>query len=130
MTNKVKKYIENNIDVIETDLYEFYNNLYTQLYNNGFVRRLTEVLQEAGINTTQVREDCLYDLFEEISSEAITGGAQDLHRLLDDEPNWFGYTIEEVIDLLKQNSFNLGIQLIPNDDKIFNAPNYTVTELL
>lgn len=129
MTNIVKKYIENNIDVIETDLYEFYNNLYRQLYNNGFVRRLTEVLQEAGINTTQVREDCLYDLFEKISSEAITSGAQDLHRWLDDEPNWFGYTIEEVIDLLKQNSFNLGIQLIPNDDKIFNAPNYTVTEI-
>lgn len=129
MTNIVKKYIENNIDVIETDLYEFYNNLYRQLYNNGFVRKLTETLEQANIDTDYAREACLYDLFEEISSEAITGGEQDLHRLLDNEPNWFGYTIEEVINLLEHNSFNLGIQLIPNDDKIFNAPNYTVTEI-
>lgn len=130
MTNVIKEYIQRNIDVIETDLHEFYRNLYTQLYNNGFVKKLTDVLEEASIDTTQAREDCLYDLLEDICAEAtIYEGEQNLHRLLDNESNWYGYTIDEVIEFLQHNSFNLRVQLIPIDDKIFNAPNYILTEL-
>ena len=129
MKKLVLEYIARNIDLIETDLQQFYHNLYIQLYNNGFVRKITEALEYAKIDTSFVRQACLYSLFEDICSEAVTGGEQNLHRLLDNEPNWFGYTIEEVIDQLKQDSFNLAVDLIPIDDKIFNAPNYIIKEL-
>lgn len=132
MTTVVKEYIQRNIDLIETDLYEFYRNLYTKLYNNGFVKRLTDVLEEAGIDTMQVRKDCLYDLFEEICKDVISGADDNLHRLLDDAPNWFGFTLIEVIDLFKDASFNLGFRLLPmsgSQERIFSeAPNYIIVE--
>ena len=129
MNDAVKAFIEDNIDLIDADDFiAVYNKAYEYMYDNQFVRELTRAFEQAGLDVYEAREDRLYNMLEEICEEALTGDENNLHRLLDNENNWYGYDIYNVIDFLEQMQYNLGIKLIPVDDPIFKAPNYFIVE--
>lgn len=129
MTNAVKAFIEDNIKLIESeDFIAVYNKAYEDMYDNKFVRELTKVFDQAGLDVYEARIDRLCNMFEEICQEALTGGENNLHRLLDNENNWYGYDIYNVIDFLEQMQYNLGVKLVPTTDRIFRAPNYFIME--
>lgn len=129
MNNAVKAFIEDNIKLIESeDFIAVYNRAYEDMYDNQFVRELTQVLETAGLDVYEAREDRLYNMLEEICEKALTGGETNLHRLLDNENNWYGYDIYNVIDFLEQMQYNLGVKLVPTSDRIFRAPNYFIME--
>ena len=132
MTNAVKAFIEDNITLIESgDYIKMYDLIYESMYDNQFVRELTNVLIKAGIDEDllECRDDRVLEMIENICREAISGGESDLHRALDEENNWYGLSIHDIIDVFTQLSYNLGVNLLPNDDKIFKAPNYWIVEL-
>ena len=129
MNNAVKAFIEDNIKLIESeDFIKVYDKVYEEMYDNQFVRELTRAFEQAGLDVYEAREDRLYTMLEEICEEALTGGEINLHRLLDNENNWYGYDIYNVIDFLEQMQYNLGVKLIYIDDRIFKAPNYIIVE--
>ena len=129
MNNAVKAFIEDNIKLIDADNFvEVYNIAYDNMYDNQFVRDLTRVFEQAGLDVYEAREDRLYNMLEVICEEALTGGETNLHRLLDNENNWYGYDIHNVIDFLEQMQYNLGVKLVPIDDYVFKAPNYFILE--
>lgn len=129
MTNAVKAFIEDNIKLIESeDFIKVYDKVYEDMYDNQFARELTQVFRNAGLDIDECREDRLYNMLEEICEEALTGGEINLHRLLDNENNWYGYDIYNVIDLLEQMQYNLGVKLVPIGDRVFKAPNYLIME--
>ena len=129
MNNAVKAFIEDNIDLIESeDFIAVYNKAYENMYDNHFVRDLTQVFEQAGLDVYEAREDRLYNMLEEICEEALTGEENNLHRLLDNENNWYGYDVYNVIDFLEQMQYNLGVKLVPIDDRVFKAPNYLIME--
>ena len=129
MNNAVKAFIEDNIKLIESeDFIKVYDKVYEDMYDNQFARELTQVFRDAGLDIDECREDRLYNMLEEICKEALTGGELNLHRLLDNESNWYGYDIYNVIDFLEQMQYNLGVKLVPIDDRIFKAPNYFIME--
>ena len=127
MDNAVKAFIEDNIKLIESeDFIAVYNRAYENMYDNKFVRDLTRVFEQAGLDVYEAREDRLYNMLEEICEEALTGDENNLHRLLDNENNWYGYDIYNVIDFLEQMQYNLDVKLIPTNNRIFRAPNYLI----
>lgn len=129
MNNAVKAFIEDNITLIESeDFIKVYDKVYEDMYDNQFARELTQVFRNAGLDIDDCREDRLYNMLEEICEEALTGGEINLHRLLDNENNWYGYDIYNVIDFLEQMQYNLGVKLVPIGDKVFKAPNYLIME--
>lgn len=129
MNNAVKAFIEDNIKLIESeDFIKVYDKVYEDMYDNKFARELTQVLESAGLDVYEAREDRLCNMLEEICEEALTGGENNLHRLLDNENNWYGYDIYNVIDFLEQMQYNLGVKLVPTTDRIFRAPNYFIME--
>lgn len=129
MNNAVKAFIEDNIALIDADDFiAVYNKAYENMYDNQFVRELTRVFEQAGLDVYDAREDRLYNMLEEICEEALTGDEYNLHRLLDNENNWYGYDIYNVIDFLEQMQYNLGVKLVPIDDPIFKAQNYFIVE--
>ena len=129
MNNAVKAFIEDNIKLIESeDFIKVYDKVYEDMYDNQFARELTQVFRDAGLDIDDCREDRLYNMLEEICEEALTGGEINLHRLLDNENNWYGYDIYNVIDFLEQMQYNLGVKLVPIDDYVFKAPNYFIVE--
>lgn len=129
MNNAVKAFIEDNIKLIESeDFIAVYNKAYDDMYDNQFVRDLTRVFEQAGLDVYDAREDRLYNMLEEICEEALTGDEYNLHRLLDNENNWYGYDIYSVIDFFEQMQYNLGVKLVPIDDRVFKAPNYFIME--
>ena len=129
MNNAVKAFIEDNIKLIESeDFIKVYDKVYEDMYDNQFARELTQVFRNAGLDVDECREDRLYNMLEEICEEALTGGEINLHRLLDNENNWYGYDIYNVIDLLEQMQYNLGVKLVPIGDRVFKAPNYLIME--
>ena len=126
----VKQFIEENIEDIQKGRFEqIYHKLFNEHYNNNFVREFSAVLTAADIDVAEEREGCLYDLLAAICNEALTTDVNDLHHLLDEEPNWYGYDIYEVTDFLEQMSFNLGVSLIPAIDAIYKCPNFKIIEL-
>ena len=129
ISNAVKAFIEDNIDLIEADKFEdVYSNAYQNMYDNAFVRELTQAFDEAGIEVFEARESLLYKMLEAICIDAVTDGENNLHRALDNENNWYGYDILNIIDFLEQMSYNLGVRLEPIDDRIYKAPNYFIYE--
>lgn len=129
MNNAVKSFIEDNIDLIDAGNYEsVYITAYENMYDNSFVRELTQAFDKAGIDVFEARESLLYKMLEEICADAVIGGENNLHRALDNENNWYGYDIFNVIDFLEQMSYNLGVRLEPIDDRIYKAPNYFICE--
>ena len=129
LSNTVKAFIEDNIDLISSGNFEFvYKLAYEYMYDNSVVLELTHVFEKSGLDVSDTREACLYEMLESICEEAITGGEVNLHRLLSNENNWYGYTISEVIDFLEQMQYNLGVKLVPIDDRVFKAPNYFIME--
>ena len=128
--NSVKAFIEDNIELIDAGNFEaVYINAYENMYNNEFVRELTQVFDKAGIDVFEARESLLYTMLENICQEAVIGGEINLHRLLANETNWYGYDIFNVIDFLELMSYNLGVRLEPIDDRIYDeAPNYFIHE--
>lgn len=129
MNNAVKSFIEDNIDTIDSgDFIKILDNAYEAQYDNQFVRDLTRVFEISGIDLFEAREDRLYTMLERICVEAVTGGENNLHRALDEENNWYGYDIHNVIEYMEQMSYNLGIILEPIDDRIYKAPNYFIHE--
>lgn len=129
MNNAVKAFIEDNIALIDAgEFTAVYNKAYENMYDNQFVRDLTRVFEQSGIDVYEAREDRLYNMLEEICEEALTGGEINLHHLLDNENNWYGYDIYNVIDFLEQMQYNLGVKLVPINDRIFTAPNYFIVE--
>jgi hypothetical protein len=129
MNDAVKAFIEDNIDLIDADDFiAVYNKAYEDMYDNQFVRELTRAFEKAGLDVYEAREDRLYNMLEEICEEALTGGENNLHRLLDNENNWYGYDVYNVIDFLEQMQYNLGVKLVPITDRIFTAPNYFIME--
>ena len=129
MTNAIKAFIEDNIDLIDAENFEaVYIIAYENMYDNAFVRELTQAFDKAGIEVFEAREALLYKMLEDICSEAITGGEINLHRALDNENNWYGFDIHNVVDFLEQMSHNLGVSLLPIDDRIYKAPNYFIYE--
>lgn len=129
MNNAVKAFIEDNIKLIESeDFIKVYDKVYDDMYDNQFARELTQVFRNAGLDIDECREDRLYNMLEGICEEALTGGETNLHRLLDNENNWYGYDIYNVIDFIEQMSYNLGVSLEPIDDRIYKAPNYFIHE--
>ena len=131
MTDVVKAFIEDNIDLIDANNFvEVYNRAYENMYDNQFVRNLTETFHAAGIidEPDSARIECLYKMLEDICADAMTDGEMNLHRALDNENNWYGYDIYCIIDYLDQMSYNLGVRLEPIDDRIYKAPNYFIHE--
>ena len=129
MNNAVKAFIEYNIDLIDAGNFEaVYIIAYDHMYDNAFVRELTQAFNEAGIEVFEAREALLYKMLEEICADAVTDGETNLHRALDNENNWYGYDIFNVIDFLEQMSYNLGVRLERTNDVIFRAPNYIIHE--
>ena len=129
INNAVKAFIEDNIDLIDAGNFEdVYVNAYRDMYDNDFVRQLTQAFDKAGIEVFEARESLLYQMLEDICIEATTGGENNLHRALDDENNWYGYDIYNIIDFFEQMSYNLGVRLERIDDKIYKAPNYFIHE--
>ena len=127
MNNAVKAFIEDNIKLIESeDFIKVYDKVYDDMYDNQFARELTQVFRNADLDIDECREDRLYNMLEGICEEALTGGEVNLHRLLDNENNWYGYDIHNVIDFLEQMQYNLGVKLVPIDDRVFKAPNYFI----
>ena len=129
MNNAVKAFIEDNIKLIESeDFIKVYDKVYDDMYDNQFARELTQVFRNAGLDIDECREDRLYNMMEAICEMALSGGEMNLHRLLDNENNWYGYDIYNVIDLLEQMQYNLGVKLVPIGDRVFKAPNYLIME--
>ncbi len=129
MNNAVKAFIEDNIKLIESgDFIKVYDKVYGDMYDNKFARELTQVFRDAGLDIDECREDRLYNMLEDICEEALTGGEINLHRLLDNENNWYGYDIYNVIYFLEEIQYNLGVKLVPTTDRIFTAPNYLIME--
>ena len=129
MNNAVKAFIEDNIKLIESeDFIKVYDKVYEDMYDNKFARELTQVFRNADLDIDDCREDRLYNMLERICEEALTGGEINLHRLLDNENNWYGYDIYNVIDFFEQFQYNLGVKLVPTSDRIFRAPNYFIME--
>ena len=129
MNNAVKAFIEDNIKLIESeDFIKVYDKVYEDMYDNKFARELTQVFRNADLDVDECREDRLYNMLERICEEALTGSEINLHRLLDNENNWYGYDIHNVIDFLEQIQYNLGIKLVPVSHRIFRAPNYFIVE--
>ena len=129
MNNAVKAFIEDNIDLIESDDFiSVYNKAYDDMYDNQFVRELTRVFEQAGLDVYEARENRLYNMLEAMCEIALTGWENNLHRLLDNEYNWYGYDIYNVIDFLEQMQHNLGVKLVPIDDHVFKASNYLIVE--
>lgn len=129
MNNAVKAFIEDNIKLIESeDFIKIYDKVYEDMYDNKFARELTNVFNQAGLDVYEARKDRLCNMYERICEEALTGGETNLHRLLDNENNWYGYDIHDVIDFLEQFQYNLGVKLVPTSDRIFRAPNYIIVE--
>lgn len=131
MTNEVKAFIEDNITLIESgDFIKVYDKVYNDMYDNQFATELTKVFKKADLNIDDSREDRLYELLERICEEATSGGENNLHRLLDNENNWYGYSILDVIIFLEQLTYNLNVQLEPINDRIFRAPNFIILPLV
>ena len=129
MNNAVKAFIEDNIKLIESeDFIKVYDKVYDDMYDNHFAIELTQVFRDAGLDIDECREDRLYNMLEKICEEALTGPEINLHRLLDNENNWYGYDIYNVIDFLEQIQYNLGVKLVPITNRIFRAPNYFIME--
>ena len=129
MNNAVKAFIEDNIDLIDIDDFiAVYNKAYDDMYDNQFVRDLTRAFEQAGLDVYEAREDRLYNMLAAICEMALAGGENNLHRLLDNENNWYGYDIYNVIDFLELMQYNLGVKLVPIDDRVFKAPNYFIVE--
>ena len=129
MNNAVKAFIEDNIKLIESeDFIKVYDKVYDDMYDNQFARELTQVFRNAGLDIDECREDRLYNMLSAICEMALSGGETNLHRLLDNENNWYGYDIYNVIDFLEQLQYNLGVKLVPTSDRIFRAPNYFIVE--
>ena len=129
INNAVKAFIEDNIDLIDVGNFEaVYVNAYANMYDNAFVRELTQAFDKAGIEVFEARKALLYKMLEEICTDAVTDGENNLHRALDNENNWYGYDIFNIIDFLEQMSYNLGVKLEPIDDRIYKAPNYFIYE--
>ena len=129
MNNAVKAFIEDNIKLIESDDFiKVYDKVYEYMYDNQFARELTQVFRDAGLDIDECREDRLYNMLENICKEALTGSENNLHRLLDNENNWYGYDIYNVIDFFEQLQYNLGVKLVPTNNRIFRAPNYLIME--
>ena len=129
MNNAVKAFIEDNIELIENgDFIRIYDKAYNDMYDNQFVRELTQVFRTADLDVDEAREDRLYNMCVSICDEALHGGNHDLHRLLDNENNWYGYDIYSIVDFLEQMQYNLGIKLVPTSDRIFRAQNYFIME--
>lgn len=127
MNNAVKAFIEDNIDLIDANAFlAIYDKAYEDMYDNKFVQELTRVFEQAGLDVYEAREDCLYTMLENICKESLTGGENNLHRLLDNENNWYGYDIHNVIDFFEQMQSNLGVKLVPVTDRIFRALNYII----
>ena len=130
MNNDVREFIEKHIDKIESGNYvDLYKYLYEDMYNNKFVSELTNTLMSSNIDVSEAREELLYKMLEEFCEEATYGDVTNFHRLLDNENNWYGYDIFSIIDFFEQMSYNLGVKLVPIDDKIFNAQNYMIVSL-
>lgn len=129
MNNAVKAFIEDNIKLIESeDFIKVYDKVYDDMYDNQFARELTQVFRNAGLDIDECREDRLYNMLSAICEIALSGGETNLHRLLDNENNWYGYDIYNVIDFLEQMSYNLGVRLEPITERIYRAPNYFIHE--
>lgn len=129
MNNAVKAFIEDNIKLIESeDFIKVYDKVYNDMYDNQFARELTQVFKNADLDIEDCREDRLYNMLEAICELALGGDENNLHRLLDNENNWYGYSIYDVIDFFEQLQYNLGVRLVPVDDRIFKAPNYIIVE--
>jgi hypothetical protein len=129
MTNAVKAFIEDNINLIDAgEFIAVYNKAYEDMYDNQFVRELTRVFQQAGLDVYEARENRLYNMLAAVCGIALMGGENNLHRLLDNENNWYGYDIYNVIDFFEQMQYNLGVKLVPIDDYVFKAPNYFIVE--
>ena len=117
-------------DINKNNFKQIYVAAYNDKYGNSFVRELTNMFVKADLDFYEDREQCLYEMLSDICYNAVVEGGLNLHRELDEEPNWFGYTIFEVIDFLDQISHEEHVQLNPIDDTIYhNAPNYFITEL-
>ena len=130
MNNAVKAFIEDNIKLIESeDFIKVYDKVYDDMYDNQFARELTQVFRDAGLDIDECREDRLYNMLEAICEIALVGDETNLHRLLDNENNWYGYDIHNVIDFLEQMQYNLGVKLVPIEDRVFKAPNYLIMEI-
>ena len=129
MNNAVKAFIEDNIKLIDSeDFIKVYDKVYDDMYDNQFARELTQVFRDAGLDIDECREGRLYNMLEAICEIALVGDETNLHRLLDNENNWYGYDIHNVIDFLEQMQYNLGVKLVPTSDRIFKAPNYFIVE--
>lgn len=129
MNDAVRAFIEDNITLIESgDFIKVYDKVYYDMYDNQFARELTKVFRAADLDIEDCREDRLYNMLEGFCDSALTDGENNLHRLLDNENNWYGYSIHDVIDFFEQLQYNLGVKLIPVDDRIFRAPNYIIVE--
>ena len=129
LSSAVKAFIEDNIDLIDAeDFIAVYNKAYDDMYDNQFVRELTRVFEQSGLDVYEAREDRLYNMLEAICELALTGDEINLHRLLDNENNWYGYDIYNVIDFFEQMQYNLGVKLVPTEDYVFKAPNYLIME--
>lgn len=129
MNNAVKAFIEDNIKLIESeDFIKVYDKVYNDMYDNQFAMELTNAFRAADLDIEDCREDRLYNMLEGFCDSALANSENNLHRLLDNENNWYGYSIHDVIDFFEQLQYNLGVKLIPVDDRIFKAPNYIIVE--
>ena len=121
MKPRVKQFLELNNEVIQNgDLRQLFVNALEDEFalDHYDAINLTECLEQAGITTTDVRQDVLYDLVSDKLQEIVLLRATSQNRsvmnvFFNHCNNLVGFSLLDVIDFLHLNEFNFGIHLTP-----------------
>ena len=133
MSPQVKKIIERYIELIDANRwYDLLRAIHEDQESNLITREVLGVLDAIDANYQDALSDCLYDFLSEVCQEALLDPEHnDLHYQLDQlSINWYGYSIWDICDNLKQLQFNLGVSLLPAENRknLYAAPNYLITQ--
>jgi hypothetical protein len=134
ISSNVKQFIEgykdlieqNNIKQLFEEAYDGWLNL-----NNMDVDELVDVLLEIGIDTEELRYELLYDklsnMFATVLTLRKTQKNRSLHKcLLELLNNRFGFTLNEVVEFVKNYSLNFGVTLISVGRSPYSSNDYQI----
>lgn len=125
MLNTTKKFIEQNIDLLEQKSFRtFFLEAYAQSLTTAEMRELDEILRESGLfDSTQLRNDLLYELVEDNLKIAKNQDPAVKNRYLVQFlryflNNTFGFYEGEAVQMIYDNQKNLGILLSPTNQTL------------
>lgn len=135
LDNEIKTFIENNIDLIETNTTQSLLDLLivaTDDYTDPFILELKDILLDVGIDISDAQMRCvdmlIVDIIDEILLEGELNNFQDS---LDRAKTWFGCVPEQIINRLEETAdkHKIKLQEIKPLPHYRALPNYSIIEI-